>query len=375
MKIFYVVRHSGIHSGSSKQLFYIATEMARRGHCVTVAFSDSRRRGCDFASLKAFDGTGVAVTTFDLDRFYNLFALYKLRYFLKENRFDVIHTFKGGAMNMVFLASLGITIPRLIHFRGVSFPLELWSALKFRSRRIHHVIAIADVIKQQLVGINKIPATKVSVIHGAEDPQQYHPEVDGKGMRSRVGLPAFGQGKVVALFANFGTWKGHRTLFASAAYFLDKHPNTVIWCVGRGDTTVFHSQLQALGIADRIFFTPFITRFEEAIAAADISICASHQGEGITGVVVCSMAMLKPVVTTAVGGNAEIITDGETGRVVPIGDHVAMGHAIDGLLSEPETAEKLARNARVYFLEHLQVSKMADKVARVYGKGFADAIE
>ena len=59
-----------------------------------------------------------------------------------------------------------------------------------------------------------------------------------------------------------------------------------------------------------------------------------------------SMAMGKAVVTTANGGNVDIVTDGETGYYAPPGDHRALRQAIERLLNEPAQARRMGARAR-----------------------------
>ena len=59
-----------------------------------------------------------------------------------------------------------------------------------------------------------------------------------------------------------------------------------------------------------------------------------------------SMAMGKAVVTTANGGNADIIEEGETGYYVPPEDHVALREVICSLLDNPEETRRTGEKAR-----------------------------
>ncbi len=365
LKILYLVRQQGIHSGSSKQLFYLAKEMVARGHEVTCIFNDTPKTPCDHHSLAPLKELKLKFSTLDMGKFYRPRSIKSLRRILKQEQFDVIHTYKGGAVNLAYLASIGIKVPCFVYFRGVSFPLPLLSALKFRGNKIHHIIAISHSIKKSLVEKNRLFADRISVIHGVEDANQYFP-MESLKEREQFGLPSPSEGKVIAIFANFGTWKGHKTLFQSAPYFLSKHPDAIIWCVGKGDTSRFTPLLKELGIENRIKFTPFVAKFEKAVASADLSVCASYDGEGLTGTLVCSMAMKKTIVTTDVGGNAEIIKQDKTGIVVPKRNPQALGEAICELLDNPSKCQQLAQNAYDYFITNLQPQQAAAQTEEIY---------
>ncbi|TMI74532.1 MAG: glycosyltransferase family 4 protein, partial [Bacillati bacterium ANGP1] len=53
-----------------------------------------------------------------------------------------------------------------------------------------------------------------------------------------------------------------------------------------------------------------------------------------------------PVVSTATGGIAALVRDGDTGLIVPAGDPSAMAKAVTALLDDSDRARRMARRAR-----------------------------
>jgi glycosyltransferase involved in cell wall biosynthesis len=78
------------------------------------------------------------------------------------------------------------------------------------------------------------------------------------------------------------------------------------------------------------------------------------------------MAAGVPVVATPVGGVPELVSDGETGLLVPPGDAQALAAGIRRLLAEPETARRLAANARAQVEERFSERVMGERVLAVY---------
>jgi glycosyltransferase involved in cell wall biosynthesis len=71
------------------------------------------------------------------------------------------------------------------------------------------------------------------------------------------------------------------------------------------------------------------------------------------------------VVATNAGGVPEVVTDGETGVLVPPGDARALAEALDALRREPTRAAELARRGGVHARERFSRDTMLAGVRRV----------
>jgi len=104
---------------------------------------------------------------------------------------------------------------------------------------------------------------------------------------------------------------------------------------------------EALGLNGAVHFPGFLDMAAKVREgnAADIYINTNHvDNMPVTVVEACAMGL--PVVTTAVGGIPDLLTDGETGLLVPDNDDQAMTAAIHRLLNEPALATRLSTNGR-----------------------------
>jgi glycosyltransferase involved in cell wall biosynthesis len=103
------------------------------------------------------------------------------------------------------------------------------------------------------------------------------------------------------------------------------------------------ARLEALGGATFLGAQPRETVLE-LFRAADASILSSSWENFPQGVVE-SLAAGTPVIATAVGGVAEVVTDGENGLLVPAGDTGALATAIKAYFEDPGLAARLRANA------------------------------
>jgi glycosyltransferase involved in cell wall biosynthesis len=88
--------------------------------------------------------------------------------------------------------------------------------------------------------------------------------------------------------------------------------------------------------------------------------------DGIPNVLREAMASGVPVVSTAISGIPELVVDGETGSLVPPGDPAALADALQLLLSDSDTRERLARAGRRYVSSHCGISESVRPLTRIF---------
>jgi glycosyltransferase involved in cell wall biosynthesis len=88
--------------------------------------------------------------------------------------------------------------------------------------------------------------------------------------------------------------------------------------------------------------------------------------EGLPNVVLEAMRFRKPVVATAAPGTIEVVVDGETGLLVPIGDQVRLARAIRDLARDPAQARRLGEAGRARVESHFTAAAMIDHFAGLY---------
>ena len=89
------------------------------------------------------------------------------------------------------------------------------------------------------------------------------------------------------------------------------------------------------------------TRYDvPALLARAAAFCLPSRAEGLSNAIMEAMAARLPVVATRAGGNPELVADGATGFVVPVGDAAAMADRLAILLCAGDGASTLVRMAR-----------------------------
>ena len=103
----------------------------------------------------------------------------------------------------------------------------------------------------------------------------------------------------------------------------------------------------------------------DILKALDLFVLPSI-AEGVPMTILEAMATSRPVVATAVGGNAEVVLDNETGFLVPNGDAAALSAAIGRYVDEPSLIDKHGAAARIRVEQHFSIEAMTAKYTRLY---------
>jgi glycosyltransferase involved in cell wall biosynthesis len=101
------------------------------------------------------------------------------------------------------------------------------------------------------------------------------------------------------------------------------------------------------------------------MAAADVVVLPSAY-EGLPNVVLEAMRFGKPVVATAAPGTTEVVVDGETGVLVPVGNVMLFARAIRDIVRDPVQATRMGEAGRARAQSLFRVDAMVNKFAELY---------
>ena len=131
--------------------------------------------------------------------------------------------------------------------------------------------------------------------------------------------------------------KGFDVLLAALAGV----PDLQLWLAGEGTLRrALEAQAASLGIAGRVRFLGWRDDVAGLLAAADFLVCPSRQ-EPLGNVVIEAWAAGRAVAAAAAAGPGELISDGDTGLLVPVDDVAALAAAMQRLAGDPALRARL----------------------------------
>lgn len=139
--------------------------------------------------------------------------------------------------------------------------------------------------------------------------------------------------------------KNHKMLIEAFAEVAARHPKYELWIYGDGVLKEeLKRQCRVLGISDKVMFPGNVADVHRQMADAEMFVlCSNH--EGLSNALMEAMQMGLACISTRCGGSDEIITDGENGLLIPVGDKERLIEAMERLIGDKELAGYIGRNA------------------------------
>lgn len=213
------------------------------------------------------------------------------------------------------------------------------------------------------------PRSRVRKVHlGIELDDVVSQAGEGGKIRAQLGWT---QHKVVGIVGRLEEWKGQRDFIAAAAAVSGTRPDVRFLVVGGSvlshQTGAYerglHEQVHKLGIEGNVRFVGHQEDIYPWYDALDVAVNATY-GEPFGLVLIEAMALGVPLVATAAGGPLEIIEDGVSGLLVPVGDPSALAGAIMRILDDEALATSLSDAARER-ARHFSAERMTERVVDV----------
>lgn len=204
---------------------------------------------------------------------------------------------------------------------------------------------------------------RLAVVPNGRDLDAYR---DGScaGLREEFGIPD--GGPVVGTVGRLIERKGQFDLLRAWPRISANHPDATLVVVGYGpERGALESLAAELGVAASVRFVGARDDVPAVLDLLDVFAFPSHW-EGQPGAVLEAMAAGLPIVATEIDGTTELLTDGETGVLVPPREPSALAAAVDALLSDPERMAALGRAARAAAYEQFSLRSMVAEFEQLY---------
>jgi glycosyltransferase involved in cell wall biosynthesis len=294
--------------------------------------------------------------------------IFRLAKFFREQDIDIVHTNSLKADLLGGLAGRLAARPVIWHLRDRIAEDYLPSPVV----RIFRVLA--RIIPTRIFAVSNAVATTIRKNTQSDDRVSVVHDGTFLPIQSAVSQNAATNPIRIGLIGRISPWKGQHIFLQAAALVLKRFPDARFLVIGAPlfNEEAYDQEIRALviqlGIENSVEFTGFCSDIPQIISTLSLVVHASTTPEPFGQVIIEGMAAGKPVVATNGGGVPEIVEDGSTGILVPMGDSAAMAAAICNILENPRHAAEMGVRARQRVENHFTVAATSRRVEAIYAK-------
>jgi len=368
-----------LFGGTERQFVHLIRGLDRERFALTVACF--QRQGAFLADVAREE---VPVREYPIQRLYGYRTWRRqlgLAHDLRRDGVDIVHAHgfyaNGFAVPAGRLARTPVVLASIRDTRENMSP----GRKRFDTamcRLADGVVVNAEATRRLLVA-EGFDAAKVTVVYNGVDLAAFDRVERATGLRQELGLDT--GAPLVGVLGRLAPHKGVEYFLDAAAALAASHPTVRFLVIGDsvdpdGRRSAYREQLERraadLGLARRVVFTGFRSDAPAVARELTVSVLTSFV-EGLSNVLLESMAAEVPVVATSVSGNPEIVHDGETGLLVPPGDAPALAAAVDRILRDPDLGRRLARAGRRQVEQRFSLGRLLRDTEDLYLRALASA--
>lgn len=292
--------------------------------------------------------------------------LTRLAGFVRAHGIEIVHAHAARDYHLAALAVRLAPRARLVLTRHALFPLRKINRPLLR--RAGRVIAVSQAVADSLRRNAVIDSSKITVVHNGIDIDRFVP-ADGRSGDFPV---------VVGTVGHLAPIKGQDVFLRAAALISARRPGVRFVVIGEDKSPQMdyrrslESLVTELGLREVVDMPGWRNDMPSVLSSLTVFVSAARS-EPFGLAIVEAMAAGLPVVATASEGALEILEDGFSGKLAPVGEPESLAQAINDLLDNPLERSRLGHNALLAARQRYSLSRMASDTERVYREVLASS--
>ena len=304
-------------------------------------------------------------------------TIYKLYRLMHRYKPDVVHTHTAKAGFTGRIAAWVAGVPIRVHtFHGHVFHgyFGTWKTRffiwleRFCAWTSHRLITISPQLREELANIYHIaPYSKIAVVPLGFDLSKFQNAQPLPDFYERYNLPK--DKKFVGIIGRLVPIKNHEFFLQVAQKLGEQRDDVHFLIVGDGERRgALEAMVESLNFTEQVSFLGWYPHIQDLLPHFSAVALTSHN-EGTPVSIIEAMATGIPVVSSAVGGVADVLQHGEYGKLVKAGDVAGFVTALSELLDGHHADLEKAQAA---IFGHYHIDRLTRDLAQLYANLLAD---
>lgn len=314
---------------------------------------------------------GIDVHYFNKRKGIDLLLFFQIANLLRRKNIDIVHTHNPCPWLYGGVGAILAGIKALVHTEHSNISVKqkkLAVAERLLSKFTSVVVGDSVKVSNYLVEKQRIKKEKVVTILNGIDVAKFKKEA-GLVRKSNV-LKISNDAKVIGIVGRLEAVKDHNTLINAFSEVAKNNTSLFLVIVGDGSLRKkLETKVAMKKLSQKVLFMGNCQNVHEILKVIDLFVLCSLS-EGLSLALLEAVASGIPVVATRVGGNSEVIVDGETGFLVSPGNFVELAQKMACLLENRHLAKSFAEKGRIRIEERFNLVKMVKLYEEIYNRCF-----
>lgn len=296
---------------------------------------------------------------------------------IREFKPDIVHTHASKAGALGRSAAYKMKVPVIVHtFHGHVFhsyfkpwKSELYQKIERKlAAKSNSIIAISELQKEELTNKYHIcPSDKVAVIPLGFDLTRFTEDMDSKRAAFRKKYQLTEDTIAIGIIGRLVPIKNHELFISGIAGIVSSGTSKVrAFIVGDGELRVdLEHRIKEQGLSEYFIFTSWEKEVDRVLAGLDV-VALTSNNEGTPVSIIEAKAAGKAVVSSRVGGVADIIDNNKSGLLFDPGDVEALSNQLNTVATNKELRQKIGETSRETILKKYHYERLVRDMRSLY---------
>lgn len=314
---------------------------------------------------RELESAGIPLVSFNVESLASAKGFVAIARYIRRHGIRLVHAFDAPAalfgVPAARAAGGAVVLSSQRYHRSLLKPPIYRHWLRLTDRIADGIVVNCEFARRHLIEDEGVPASRIRLCYNGIDLEAFSAGPERVRPESLQDAAL-----VIGVVCSLRPEKGLVTLIDAFAQARGRQPGVKLAIVGSGESLAgLQARAAERGVLHDCVFQPATAAAPAWLRAIDIFVLPSLT-EALSNSLMEAMACGCCAVASRVGGNPELVADGETGLLFEPGHSGALASALARLMEQPRLRETLARNGAAFIRREFRAETAARRMGEIY---------